>query len=65
MDKNELKNEREELFDEDFKHKSDDIERLAKFGQTLKDITNVQVCTSTGSTYEYLPQVYRSAINKI
>lgn len=62
MEKSVLIQEREELFDENFNHKQNDINKVIKFCQFLRDITGVQVCTSAGSTYEYLPQIYRSVL---
>lgn len=60
-----IQKEREELFDENFKLKSNDIERIRNFCQELSNLTNVQVCTNNGMLYEYLPQVYNSALKNI
>lgn len=65
MDKKKLEKERNELFDANFKYKSTDIKRIIKFCKTLREITGVQVCNAQGSMYEYLPQIYRSALNKL
>lgn len=65
MDKEKLEQERNILFDENFNYKSNDIERIKQFCKALKEITGVQVCNVQGSAYEYLPQIYRSAINKL
>lgn len=59
---NNLENERNELFDDSFKHKTDDVNRIREFCKGLSDVTGVQVCNNVGSTYEYLPQVYRSVV---
>ena len=60
-----IQKEREELFDENFKLKSNDVERIRNFCQELSNLTNVQVCTNNGMLYEYLPQVYNSALKNI
>ena len=65
MEKDVLIKERDTLFDENFNHKQKDAEKVIKFCQFLKDTTGVQVCTTSGSTYEYLPQRYRSVIGKL
>lgn len=59
-----LEKERNELFDEQFKHKSNNPERVKEFCQELRDVTGVQVCNNNGLTYEYLPQVYNSVVKK-
>ena len=65
MDKNELIKERQELFDENFNHKTSDLSRILEFCQSLKTITGIQVCSTVGGTYEYLPQVYNSVLSKL
>ncbi len=55
-----IREERQELFDEDFNHKSQNVERVKNFCKVLSDTTGVQVCNNSGMTYEYLPQVYNS-----
>ena len=50
------------LFDEQFKPKVNDVEKIRDFCKRLSDITNIQVCTSNGYLYEYLPQVYNSVV---
>lgn len=65
MNKTELQNEREDLFDESFDFQSEDVDRIKKFCRELCDETGVQVCNNNGMTYEYLPQVYRSVLSKI
>ena len=55
-----IREERQELFDEDFNHKSQNVERVKNFCKVLSDTTGVQVCNNNGMTYEYLPQVYNS-----
>lgn len=59
-----LKQERNELFDEQFRPKTQDIERLKVFCKEISHITGVQVCNEKGMMYEYLPQIYQSAVNK-
>lgn len=65
MDRKQLEKERNELFDEEFRCKSNDIERVKNFCKYLREVSGVQVCNCQGSTFEYLPQIYRSVINKI
>lgn len=60
----ELLTEREVLFDEDFRLKSKDLNRIKKFCKMLCDETGIQVCNNNGSIYEYLPQVYNSVVKK-
>ena len=60
-----IQQERIELFDENFKPISTDIIRVKNFCQAISDITGVQVCNDKGMTYEYLPQVYISAVKKL
>jgi hypothetical protein len=65
MDKKQLQKERNELFDENFNHKQNNLDKVLQFCQILRDETGVQVCNIAGGTYEYLPQIYRSVLNKI
>lgn len=58
-----LVKERDLLFDENFKCKSTDVIKMTRFGNELKRITGVQVCNCLGMMYEYLPIVYKSAVN--
>lgn len=51
--------EREELFDEDFKSKTNDIKRIYEFCTELTRISNILVGNRYGQMYEYLPRVYR------
>ncbi len=60
-----IQEEREALFDDRFRPKSQDIERIKKFCQTISSITGVQVCNDKGMIYEYIPQVYQSALKKL
>lgn len=60
-----IQEEREALFDDRFKPRSQDIERIKNFCQTISKITGVQVCNDKGMIYEYIPQVYQSALNKL
>lgn len=59
-----LQKERQELFDNQFKPKTQDIDRLKDFCKELSKITGIQVCNDKGMMYEYLPQVYQSAVKK-
>lgn len=65
IEKSTLIKERQELFDDDFNHKTSDLSRILNFCQFLKDVTGIQVCSITGGTYEYLPQVYNSVLSKL
>lgn len=59
-----LRKEREELFDEDFKCKSQDIQRVYAFCEELTNITDILVGNKFGMMYEYLPKVYRGVIKQ-
>ncbi|MBQ8218197.1 MAG: hypothetical protein IJZ79_02735 [Bacilli bacterium] len=59
-----LVKERQELFDEKFRLKSSDAERVKEFCKEISKITGVQVCNDKGMIYEYIPQVYQSAVKK-
>jgi len=61
---NSIEKERHELFDENFKLKSSDTERIKEFCKKISNITGVQVCNDKGMIYEYIPQVYQSAVKK-
>lgn len=63
MEKIKFEQERNELFDSNFNYISNDVIRIKKFCNFLKEKTGIQVCNIQGSTYEYLPQVYRSVSN--
>ena len=52
--------ERHTLFDENFNCKSNDVNRIIEFCNTLRSRTGIQVCNCLGMRYEYLPQVYNS-----
>lgn len=60
-----LVKERNELFDENFKVKINDVQRIKTFCDEINKITGVQVCNNAGMIYEYLPQVYKSAVKHI
>lgn len=60
-----IQEERDALFDEHFKPKSQNIERIKKFCQEISSITGVQVCNDKGMIYEYIAQVYQSALKKL
>lgn len=57
-----LVKERNELFDEDFKPKVSDIERIVAFCQRLTNMTGIQCCTYYGAIFECLPNVYESVV---
>jgi hypothetical protein len=65
MTRQELETERNELFDDNFNYKSNDIDRIKNFCNFLKEKTGVQVCNIQGGIYEYLPQIYSSVINDL
>ena len=54
--------ERNLLFDENFKYKSTDSIKMVRFCNELKRITGIQTCNCFGMMYEYLPEVYESAL---
>ena len=54
---------RNELFTEIFEFKTKDVPKIVQFCRKLTEITGVQVCIENGSTYEYISQVYESAIH--
>jgi hypothetical protein len=58
-----LQDARNTLFDEDFNCISNDLDLLLQFGDELKALTGIQVVNKYGMIYEYLPQVYNSAVN--
>lgn len=60
-----IKKERDELFDENFKCKSSDIDRVFQFCEELKNITGILVGNKYGMMYEYLPKVYKGALKTI
>ena len=51
-----------QLFDDDFNSKTDNVEEIISFCTTLRNITGIQVCNCLGMMYEYLPQVYNSVV---
>lgn len=59
-----LRKEREELFDEAFKCKSRDVQRVYAFCEELTNISNILVGNKLGMMYEYLPKVYRGVIKQ-
>lgn len=59
-----LVEERECLFDENFKCKTDNYEDIIHFCKRLKEISGIQTCNHLGMMYEYLPEVYAGIIAK-
>lgn len=59
-----LRKEREELFDKNFKCKTQDVQRVYEFCNELTRISNIFVGNKYGMTYEYLPKVYNGVIAK-
>ena len=59
-----LQEERDILFDENFKSKTNDKLKMIRFCAKLKEITGVQVCNYEGMAYEYLQTVYNSAVKR-
>lgn len=57
-----VQEEKESLFDENFNCKTTDIDKIMHFCTRLKKITGIHTCNHLGMMYEYLPQVYRGAI---
>lgn len=57
-----LQEQRKVLFDENFKCISNDIDLLLDFSDKIKSLTGIQVANKYGMMYEYLPQVYNSAV---
>lgn len=57
-----LLKERNDLFDETFKPKIDDVDRIVAFCQELTQKTGIQCCTYYGAIFECLPNVYKSVI---
>ena len=57
-----LVKERNELFDDKFRIKSSDFNRIKLFCTEITHITGVQVFNEKGMIYEYLPKVYNSAL---
>ena len=57
-----LQEQRKVLFDENFKCISNDIDLLLDFSDKIKSLTGIQVANKCGMMYEYLPQVYNSAV---
>lgn len=60
-----IREEREVLFDENFRPKSQDVGRIKVFCKEISRITGVLVCNDKGMLYEYISQVYQSAVKKI
>jgi hypothetical protein len=63
MTTQELQAQRHKLFDENFNCISNDLEMLLAFSDELKARTGIQVANKYGMMYEYLPQVYKSAVS--
>lgn len=54
--------ERNDLFDESFKPKVNDVDRIVAFCQELTSKTGIQCCTYYGAIFECLPNVYESVV---
>ena len=63
MTKEELKKKKEELFNEDFSIKINDINEIKNFCKELSLISGIQVCNAFGYINEHLPKVYNSVVN--
>lgn len=59
---NDIANEKEELFDSDFRCINQDQERVVKFCDELTKKSSILCCTKSGKIYEYLPQIYNSVV---
>ena len=57
-----LREEKESLFDDNFKCIVTEPEKVIHFCNRLKKITGIHTCNHLGMTYEYLPVVYQSAL---
>lgn len=57
-----LQEQRNKLFDENFNCISTDLNLLLAFSDEVKARTGIQVANKYGMMYEYLPQVYNSAV---
>ena len=60
-----LQEERNKLFDENFNCKTTDPLEVVKFCDELKKITGIHTSNHLGMTYEYLPIVYKSALEEL
>ena len=60
-----IQKERYELFDESFKCITTDVNRVYAFCEELKSITGILVGNQLGYMYEYLPRVYKGAIQQL
>jgi len=57
-----IKNEKQELFDANFNCINQDTERVVKFCDELTKKSSILCSTKSGKMYEYLPQVYNSVV---
>ena len=57
-----IKNEYNEIFDATGKIKIIDKERVVDFCKMLTMITGIQVCNKYGDVYDYIYNVYESAL---
>lgn len=64
MTKEELRQQREKLFNNDFTIKEPNAEEIIAFCRELTNITGIQACNVFGYTNELLPKLYNSCINK-
>lgn len=59
-----IQEEKESIFDENFNCLTTDADKVIHFCERLKKITGIHTCNHLGMTYEYLPIVYRSALQE-
>ena len=63
MTKEELKKQREKLFNDDFTIKENNIDEIIEFCKELTNIIGIQACNSFGYVNEYISKLYYSALN--
>lgn len=59
-----IKEERNELFDKNFKCKTTDQARLSAFCNELTEKSKILCGTKSGKLYEYLPKIYNGLVKK-
>lgn len=57
-----LREEYNAIFDSNGKIKVSDNERVVNFCKAITMLTGIQVCNKYGNVYEYIHEVYKSAI---
>ena len=60
-----IREERDLIFDENYKCKSNDIHEVISFCERVTEKAKIQICTPKGQMYEYLPNVCRSVVKSI